>query len=75
MIKINNLIATESSNAYTITWPMLADNFIVKEENILVICRLLLRLVVNDDAKIEGDLKDRVLNFFKVCRHKFFFVY
>ena len=70
MIKINNLIATESSNAYTITWSMLADNFIVKEENILVICKLLLRLIVNDDARLESDLKDRILNFFKVCKHK-----
>ena len=70
IIEINHLTSSKGlKSTASIKWSMIADNFILTEENIVITCRLLLRILfLNDekDVKIEKDLKESVLAFFKV---------
>lgn len=67
IIEINNL---NSANESSTSWSMVSDNFVLNEENILITCRLMIRLLMSNDEKeikIDKDLRDNVLAFLKVA--------
>ena len=71
IIELNNLIVpTGSLPTNAITWSMISDNLILNEENILISCCLMLRLILmnENDVKspIDKEIKGDVIKFFKV---------
>jgi hypothetical protein len=67
MIEMNNLVATvNGASTESIAWSNLSDNFKLSEENLLISCRLILRLILTADvADLQNDLLKRVLDFFR----------
>jgi len=45
---------------------MISDNFVLSEENILVVCRLSLRMALGEDYKCDKELKELIFGVFKV---------
>lgn len=66
IVEMNHL---NSANESSTSWSMISDNFVLNEENILITCRLIIRLLLlgdEKDSKIDKELKENVLAFFKV---------
>ncbi len=66
IVELNHLRTSVSAKTRTKTWSMISDNFVLSEENILVVCRLSLRMALGEDYKCDKELKELILGVFKV---------
>ncbi len=65
-MELNHLTAPVSSQSRIQSWSMIADNFIMSEENILIVCRVILRMAISEDSKCDKELKEIIFGIFKV---------
>ncbi len=66
IVELNHLRTSVSAKSRTKTWSMISDNFVLSEENILVVCRLSLRMALGEDYKCDKELKELIFGVFKV---------